>query len=105
MQHISNMGQCWFFTSYAARQIIFLKYHETSYASHQSGDIQNAVCWSFYLDLDHQRSSVPASLVARATSAFYGLYPGAYIIAIQHTVTRAVGFRRGSGRVVGYHVE
>lgn len=50
MQHISNMGQCWLFTSYAARQIVSLKYHETIHASHQTGDIQNAVCWCFYLD-------------------------------------------------------
>ncbi|KAE8153235.1 hypothetical protein BDV25DRAFT_149904 [Aspergillus avenaceus] len=51
MQHISNMSQCWQLNSYAARQIIFLKYHRISNASTEiSQEIQVAVCWCFYLD-------------------------------------------------------
>lgn len=53
MQYTGNMSQSWVLTSYAARQIVALKYHEIHgpiERSDQNEEIQSSLYWCYYLD-------------------------------------------------------
>ncbi|KAJ5983496.1 transcriptional regulator family: Fungal Specific TF [Penicillium waksmanii] len=53
MQYTGNMSQAWIMNSYAARQIVALKYHETRSPVSRSDpneDIQSSLYWCYYLD-------------------------------------------------------
>lgn len=53
MQYTGNMSQAWIMNSYAARQIVALKYHEIQSPvprSDPNEDIQSSLYWCYYLD-------------------------------------------------------
>lgn len=53
MQYTGNMSQAWVMNSYAARQIVALKYHEIEnpiLRSDPNDEVQSSLYWCYYLD-------------------------------------------------------